>query len=711
MSRALPTRDKPNRVCTWCCGLIRSELEAKAAQKTLYFFVVDDDYFNRDCPTCRLLAEGLRHVEKDFKALKWEILVEDGLLFTTEDNGEKLTVEFYYTQCKPLTAISGWNFTSNRLLTGNSIIPDSIVFQPHVKAWWESARTLKYCQNIVHSDRLPKSGQKGPKRLLDLGDDFDADNLEKHVRLVELTNNAGAVPSYVTLSHTWGQMRPLSTNASNIEKHKVGITFDALSPTFKSAVVSTRRLGVRYLWIDSLCIIQGDDEESRKDWKEEGGKMHLIYANSVATIALHSAAEDGGKVPYRTIDFDRGEDKAEIHARLLPNRPDLLESIAEAPRGPTKTEIAPNSEWNEISLRGWCHQERALSRRVFHITDAELLVELDGQIVYCQCDHHHTEQTVGFAGWLTSDWDEGRGNPSVRPDRARYAWFELVEQYTQRMLSYESDLLPGMAGLANRMSNDCKMGEYAAGLWKENILQWLCWQSEAWSSANPGDVFCEDCRPHPRRVADTKVPSFSWASRFGPAEFLEEPWRTYDYFKPMAEISEVKCQVDAQNPYGIVTGGYIDFKTATLYPVLHFSTVGWELTDFVHSSVGCQKHYACLVDTGFSNRLNMDRSSKEIFEDARHCGIRYTVDATDDIPPNESVVYLLEVFHSSVVEKSIMLVVAPHSSGVQHRQSSNDEGKDQEQVEAFRRIGICVMSTTSFLEPPRPRYNIKVRLM
>ena len=77
-----------------------------------------------------------------------------------------------------------------------------------------------------------------------------------------------------------------------------GIPYDAQPQLFKDAIEFTRKLSIRYLWIDSLCIIQSgggtdSEEENRlsgEDWKKESAKMCSVYANSYLTLAAASAS-------------------------------------------------------------------------------------------------------------------------------------------------------------------------------------------------------------------------------------------------------------------------------------------------------------------------------------------------------------------------------------------------------------------------------------
>lgn len=83
----------------------------------------------------------------------------------------------------------------------------------------------------------------------------------------------------------------LTTTTENKVHRMAGIPLDYLPRTFYDAVCSARnlhRLHVRYLWIDSLCIIQDDSE----DWAVQSSEMAQIYSGAVMTIAA-SSAKDG----------------------------------------------------------------------------------------------------------------------------------------------------------------------------------------------------------------------------------------------------------------------------------------------------------------------------------------------------------------------------------------------------------------------------------
>lgn len=91
----------------------------------------------------------------------------------------------------------------------------------------------------------------------------------------------GETGKYAALSHCWGPGYPLRSLNGNIEDMKTRVNPEDLNNTFKNAIEVTKRLGLRYIWIDSLCIIQDDSN----DWEEQAAQMVSIYKNAHVTIA------------------------------------------------------------------------------------------------------------------------------------------------------------------------------------------------------------------------------------------------------------------------------------------------------------------------------------------------------------------------------------------------------------------------------------------
>lgn len=120
-----------------------------------------------------------------------------------------------------------------------------------------------------------------PTRVLDIG----SVSVDGKVTLVADTSHLRS--PYACLSYCWGtDLRGVvTTRKANFEKHKGGISLSTLPRTVQDVARVSERLGIRYLWIDALCIIQDD----QKDWVRESVQMREVYSNSQITIAAHCA--------------------------------------------------------------------------------------------------------------------------------------------------------------------------------------------------------------------------------------------------------------------------------------------------------------------------------------------------------------------------------------------------------------------------------------
>lgn len=98
--------------------------------------------------------------------------------------------------------------------------------------------------------------------------------------------------SYTTLSHCWGSIDLIKLTTTSLESFKESLPINQFPKTFTDAIEVNRRLKIRYIWIDSLCIIQEGDE--MKDWSHEASLMQKVYSNSICNISA-AGATDGTK--------------------------------------------------------------------------------------------------------------------------------------------------------------------------------------------------------------------------------------------------------------------------------------------------------------------------------------------------------------------------------------------------------------------------------
>jgi hypothetical protein len=258
----------------------------------------------------------------------------------------------------------------------------------------------------THENCMPDDETPMPSRVLAIcGDDT-----RPSVQLIESKGQKGR---YLALSHCWGsnEKRPLRTTSENYHIHQIGIPFGDLPKTFQDTVEFAQGIGIRYVWIDSLCIIQGNSQ----DWHSEAANMGDVYWNATLVVAA-SGAKDSSKglfisdrplatvlrLPYRV----GGECKGTFNMIQLPRKRDR------EPR------------FGPLDQRAWTLQERYLGQR---------LVTFMPNCISWVCE----KVQVTESGALLD------GFP-IREDN----WYSLLCEYTRRSLSFASDRVEAIRGIA-----------------------------------------------------------------------------------------------------------------------------------------------------------------------------------------------------------------------------------------------------------------------
>ena len=200
-----------------------------------------------------------------------------------------------------------------------------------------------------------------PTRVIDVGKSFD-----DKVRLYE--PEQGSTGDWIALTHPWGNGPHFSTTRQNVDAHKIGIDFSSLPATFRDAITVTRTLGQQYLWIDSLCIIQGPDG----DFNKEAKLMEEVYSGAYCVIAASRATgHDSGFLKPRL--------KREVVAL---RRKDASSSGLFYVCGLVDDFQAQVLD-GALNRRAWVMQEHALARRTIFFTDHQTYWEC-GQGVRCE---------------------------------------------------------------------------------------------------------------------------------------------------------------------------------------------------------------------------------------------------------------------------------------------------------------------------------------
>ncbi|CAM1504978.1 Fc.00g106150.m01.CDS01 [Cosmosporella sp. VM-42] len=469
-----------------------------------------------ECPYCSLLLRGILHLVPNieerfghdatfrFKSLKCFTLYADpnGSLPYKPDR-EELAFRWEYHSASS---------NPSNLPPGDTSSDMSFA---KARQWMEYCSTKHMLCGSDEPSQLPT-------RILHLEDGSGED--PKRIRLVEASERK---EKYISLSHSWGNEQPLTTTMATLEDRKAGIDIAQLPQTFQDAVRITQRLGIRYLWIDSLCIIQ----DSAEDWQVEASRMASIYRNSWLTVsATRSASTKSGCFSKdQVIDVEPPMEDDDVLSVLFPAaselRQELRLNLRFAISHPDFDKYA-RPEANEafpLLNRAWGYQERLLAPRVLHFGPQELFWECM-QDLDCECGTMKWSREEDMGGYINRDTSEALppkishyaalhvGGKRKIDDKKRRRkllgrWEDMVHEYSQRKLSFAKDRLPAFSGIAAEMIEVLGMG-YRAGLWLEAMPQGLLWERD--NCAEIGWPM-NQLRP---------APSWSWASVDAPVTFL-----------------------------------------------------------------------------------------------------------------------------------------------------------------------------------------------
>jgi hypothetical protein len=359
---------------------------------------------------------------------------------------------------------------------------------------------------------------------------------------------------YVTLSYRWGSQEESKsqskTTAKNLGERMTDIDLRAVSRVIQDAVTVCKVLGVRYLWVDALCIVQGDVQ----DWERESAKMGDIFRNSYFTICASSTESchesflspttDTLDVPFVS-HVDRG---IRGTYRLIAR-----------PSDPTRYIFENDSEDIKGSWysRGWVFQEIALSPKllIFGKTMVRFQIREQTEERY----FYQPEEMLNHDGWR-----------------------HLVESYCNRELTYEHDKFPAVSGLAKLYAEQLQ-DQYLAGIWRRDLHLSLVFElSQAYLSKRPS--FSERIDAMESRHSYI-APSWSWAAHkqyieFGSWGFF--PYQDKHDARPECNVVDARCLVSGLDHFGIVEDGYIVLSGKMLrpekdeFPVVYKDCWGWE---------------------------------------------------------------------------------------------------------------------------------------
>ncbi|KAF2118243.1 heterokaryon incompatibility protein-domain-containing protein [Lophiotrema nucula] len=374
------------------------------------------------------------------------------------------------------------------------------------------------------------SEQLLPKRVLDLGATHDGKGT------IQLYESASQEPgSYATLTHRWGDVKPLEFTRNNAEHLKHGFDVSELPKTFQDAVYIAGALSIRYIWIDSMCIMQ----DSQRDWVEQSALMAEIYKNATVNIAATGARDSSMGI------FSERNTRAVSPARVRLYWEGQASMGIERHQGKDCL-LIPSSmcesqiESSALSQRGWVFQERLLSPRILHFTSTQVFWEchssnacetiptgrpfvgVQGLPYKMFLDRARRREIQPYEGRVLSNppKEDKDMRPLVRiePKAALYeSWGHLVGQYSRCQFTKPTDKLVALKGAAAEMTHALEGRDvYLAGHWYNNLAWEILWM--AGEEVAPGQIkLYSTTRPREERLA----PTWSWASINGPVHSFD----------------------------------------------------------------------------------------------------------------------------------------------------------------------------------------------
>ena len=429
---------------------------------------------------------------------------------------------------------------------------------------------LGTCSQHHSSIRCPnRTNEILPTRIIDVGLSEDS--------VVSLYVSVNTPGPYVALSHVWGAGIHTKLKEEAIEDWKKSIDVSTLSRSFQDAIIVTRRLGFRYIWIDALCIIQ----DSLEDWHQEVSRMGDVYRKAFLTIAISANSQNPEGFLTRKPNYNKS-----CKLELALNDGSSCGQVWVKPQAKSK---------GEIDSRAWCLQERLLSTRLLTFTPEEFFFECQEQCQVSESGAYSLAESRYFEAGnrLMKSLSQAakdlqiptslgqQTHDGVRRSITRY-WYAMIGDaddrvtgsgYANRRLSQTSDILPALSGLAHEV-NKVIQCEYLAGIWACSLVEGLLWQRVQHA---PPETFPRSSQI-PCRNGDPRAPSWSWAASNDPVQYT-------DVHLANNEINIVNAgtSLTGNDSMGGVSAGWINLDR----PVLEIRCIRVETPGFSNMDSVC----------------------------------------------------------------------------------------------------------------------------
>lgn len=411
----------------------------------------------------------------------------------------------------------------------------------HPSCW---ATVSKWIEDCSKHDlcRGPQEASWLPTRLVDLI------NYKKgRVRVVNTSHLARRHGiSYLALSHCWGRKPFLVMRKENKKRFKRGMRISSLARNFQDAISVAHRLGFRYIWIDSLCIIQG----SLEDWRREARTMNQVYRNAFLTIGAMASPDAHGGL-FRKRDAD-----------MVGTCPITINTETE---GVLKCLLVKSDIWEShvnqapLTQRAWVVQERILAPRSLYFCEGQLFWECREQHacesfpkgvpleLISDIKEPFAAETFGikaferalktvsaYGSYTTRMADDDAPWSHLQYEDAYMVWNDILESYARCALTNPNDKFVAISGVAKDFAKAID-DEYLAGLWRRDLINGLLW------TASPDKFIDRDEFVPAVRSEVYRAPSWSWASLDAPS--MRTPRMSYRLYGEYAEVLDVGIEL------------------------------------------------------------------------------------------------------------------------------------------------------------------------
>lgn len=395
--------------------------------------------------------------------------------------------------------------------------------------------------------------------------------------------------------------------------------------------------------------------------------MSEVYANAYLTIAAthNRSCNDGFLVPRRTVS----------------SSPLIIE--LSGIRYPIDVrQVLRGEEANPLHSRGWAFQELIVSPRVLSFAYDEIQWYCNtNQFCECSCPGQefllmHNQSYSKMRSAFNETWPRN-GCGMSRFD----SWYDFVEEYMKRKLTFTSDCLPAFSALAKSFACE-ETGRYFAGLWEKDLLHGLKWRRR-WPRSDQWD---DKMRP----VQLGNTPSWAWSSIEGKIQFPRiddgsgDPPKRVANFKDLSKVEHVSCIGAGVNPYGRVKNGLLRIcgphAVARMMPDRHDSRTHFSLT-LIMADGSTSPDNGFAVDTPLKLAEIMD-PHLGIVTSAARCDVQQELQATD-FPAHVWVLCLSEEVRPAKYRHFLVL------------------GRSGESSQTFERLGaMCVCDYANYVDNP-----------